>query len=119
MNPYLDKFEDKICPVPHPWSLDPTKIENLNEHYKNIINCCQRHVCKLQAYCKSKDGKCRFGYPFKIQTSTILEFIETKNSVKAEIHIKRNDPYLNMHNITTETCWRGNTDMQIILDQKP
>lgn len=116
MNPRKD-FKENVCPEPHPCSLDASTIKDHKEHYENIVNCCQRHVCRLEAYCKSKSGKCRFGYPFQLEKSTRLEFIETKNSVKAEIHLKRYDPYLNMHNITTEQCWKGNTDMQIILDQ--
>ena len=61
-------------PDPHPCSyrtasIDPEKLDN---DYNDITNCCQRHVCRLDGYCKSKkgDNKCRFGYPFKIEPVT-------------------------------------------------
>jgi hypothetical protein len=116
MNP-RSNFLENVCPVPHPCSLDASKINDKTAHYENIVNSCQRHTCKLEAYCKSKNNACRFGFPFKLENTTRLEFSETNKSVKAEIKLKRNDQYLNTHNILTELCWQGNTDMQIILDE--
>jgi len=66
---------------------------------------------------KKAPNKCRFGYPFKIENETRIDFIETTNNVKAEIYLKRNDPYLNMHNRSICHNWRGNVDLQIILDK--
>jgi hypothetical protein len=42
---------------------------------------------------KKAPNKCRFGYPFKIENEIRIDFIETTNNVKAEIYLKRNDPY--------------------------
>jgi hypothetical protein len=77
-------------------------------------------VCRLSGYCKSKKAgnKCRFGYPFKLENQTRIEFIESENSVKAEIYLKRNDSYMNMHNRSICHNWRGNVDLQIILDHR-
>ena len=50
-------------PNPHPCSLNTENIkaEDLDTDYFNLINCCQRHVCRLEGYCKSnsksKKGK--------------------------------------------------------------
>ena len=62
-------------------------------------------------------NKCRFGYPFPLETKTRIHFTETEISVRAEIFLKRNDSFMNMHNRSICHCWRGNVDLQIILDQ--
>jgi hypothetical protein len=123
MNTRVDRIEN-VVPDPHPCSLNTNNIskEDLDKDYENLINCCQRHVCRLDGYCKSvKHGPnmCRFGYPFKIEDATRIEFKEEPNSkvIRAEICLKRNDPFLNMHNRLICHHWRGNVDMQIILDE--
>ena len=109
-------------PEPHPCSIKTASVpdDQLDKDYNELINCCQRHVCRLEGYCKSsKPGfinKCRFGYPFEIQAVTRIEFHETPNSVKAEICHMRNDPYMNVHCRPAAHAWRGNMDMQLILD---
>lgn len=42
-------------PDPHPCSVDVSSIEpdKIDEDYYNLINCCQRHVCRPNGYCKS------------------------------------------------------------------
>ncbi|RNA16317.1 ATP-dependent DNA helicase PIF1 [Brachionus plicatilis] len=119
MNPKTN-FAENCVPTPHPCSIKTSNIniDNLENDYKNLINCCQRHVCRINGYCKSKvSGKCRFTYPFELQEKTKINFIETKDSVKAEIVLLRNDPWMNMHNRIICHNWRGNVDMQIILDK--
>jgi len=92
------------APDPHPCSLNTNTIEatQLDNDYESIINCCQRHVCRKDGYCKSKqsnkNSECRFGYPFVTQEKTKIVFTETKYSVKAEIALMRNDPLMNAHN---------------------
>ncbi len=133
-----DTIENKV-PDPHPCSYDPKNIQDSDKDYELISNCCQRHVCRLNGYCKSKKtNKCRFGYPYAIESKTRIEFIETNNNVRDEIYLKRNDPYMNMHNrvkyklkinltvllssllIFKTLChyWRGNVDLQIVLDKQ-
>ncbi len=103
-------------PEPHPCSLRTSQIssDELKNDYLDLANCCQRHVCRLDGYCKSrkkgKENECRFGYPFKIEPVSRIEFSETENSVKANVICMRNDPYMNRH------TWRANVDMQLILD---
>ena len=108
-------------PEPHPCSLRTQNIpqDKIEEDYQQLSNCCQRHVCRLDGYCKSKkfSKNCRFGYPFKLEEATRLEFIETENTVKASILLKRNDEYMNMHNRLICHLWRANVDMQMILDK--
>jgi hypothetical protein len=92
--------------------------KDLKSDYESIINCCQRHVCRLSGYCKSskKFNKCRFGYPLELLEKSHIIFSETKNTVRAKILIKRNDAHLNIHNRLICHHWRANVDMQIILD---
>jgi hypothetical protein len=108
-------------PDPHPCSLDPNTLRSVDEDddYEAIINCCQKHVCRPTGYCKStkKASGCRFDYPKECPIeNTYLRFDETKKNVRAEIVLKRNDKYLNVHNRLLCHHWRANVDMQIILD---
>lgn len=113
--------EQEACvPNPHPCSLDQNLIkpEDKNEFYESIVNCCQRHQCRLENYCKStKKTTCRFNYPMEICEATNIEFIESGNSVRAHIFLKRNDTKMNMHNRIICQNWCANVDMQIKLDQ--
>lgn len=112
--------EAAVVKEPHPCSVDYVDIVDKDLDYEDICNCCQRHVCRILGYCKSssdsKRGKCRFDYPLPLEEKTKIEFIETKRSIRAEIKLKRNDSFLNMHNRLITQNWRANTDMQIILD---
>jgi hypothetical protein len=98
--------------------------------YTSLINCYKRHVCRPDGYCnsskQSNNNDCRFGYPFKNENESKIIFTEKSNSkklklkkaeVKAEFIIKRNDPYLNVHNRLICHSWRAIVDMQIILDK--
>jgi hypothetical protein len=109
---------ENCVPEPHPCSLKTKDLLDEND-YQDLANCCQRHVCRLDGYCRCKKNKkeCRFGYPFKLQEKTVIEFEEKKNSVRAHIYLKRNDSNMNMHNRLICHGWRGNVDMQIILDR--
>ncbi|CAF1045089.1 unnamed protein product [Brachionus calyciflorus] len=119
MNPRTQQAESCV-PDPHPCSLKTSNIDEnkLDDDYNDLINCCQRHVCRINGYCKSKQvARCRFTYPFDLQEKTKIYFIETQNTVKAEINLMRNDQFMNMHNRLVCHNWRGNVDMQIILDK--
>ena len=65
---------------------------------------------------KKFKNKCKFGYPIQHESKTRIEFTETKNTVRAEIFLKRNDQFSNIYNRTICNEWRANIDMQIILD---
>ena len=113
--------QDQRVPEPHPCSLDYKLIpkNERDKYYEAICNCCQRHVCKPESgYCKkSAECACRFGYPFELCPASHIEFLESENTVKAQIFLKRNDSFMNMHNRLICENWAGNVDMQIILDQ--
>ena len=114
-------FVQAVVPEPHPCSLRTSLIQNedIDDDYNDLINCCQRHVCRVNGNCKSKNAKkaCRYDYPFDVSEKTRIEFEESINSVKAKLILKRNDPYMNLHNRIICHNWRGNVDMQLILDQ--
>jgi hypothetical protein len=119
-NTRSDQVQEHSIPEPHPCGLRTKDVQNFEKDYEEIINCCQRHVCRLNGYCKckkpSQEKQCRFGYPFETCEKTTIVFTKTGNSVRATIVLKRNDPYLNVHIRCTCHFWRGNVDMQIILD---
>ena len=79
-------------------SLNPFLITNHDLDYEELCNCCQRHVCQLLGYCKSSNNDCRFGYPFELEEKTKIVFNETSKSVRADILLKRNDKFMNVHN---------------------
>ncbi|RNA07296.1 ATP-dependent DNA helicase PIF1 [Brachionus plicatilis] len=90
----------------------------IHSNYENLANFVQRHVCRPDGYCKSKKGKeCRFEFPIQLQDKTEIVFKEIENTIIAEIKLKRNDSNMNVHNILCCHHWRGNTDMQIIIDK--
>ena len=105
-------------PDPHPCSLRNINSGDSNSDYEELANCVQRHVCRLDGYCKSKKklNECRFGYPFKLEAKTRIEFTEKEKSVRADIFHMRNDEFMNVHNRLICHSWRANVDMQVILD---
>ncbi|RNA33804.1 hypothetical protein BpHYR1_047002 [Brachionus plicatilis] len=48
MNPKTN-FTENCAPTPHPCSIKTSNIniDNLENDYENLINCCQRHVCRI------------------------------------------------------------------------
>ena len=125
MNPMpMDNF-NKIHTVPDPHLccidiclLDPNEYD---EHYLKIVNCVQRHVCRVEGYCKgkkSKSNQCRFGFPFQKAEKTELKFTETKTKVSAEMNLARNDPFMNPHIRLVAEEWLCNSDCQIITDAR-
>ena len=122
INPRESLPEIIQTPDPHPCCIDINLLnpEEYDEDYLQILNCTQRHVCRVDGYCKSKKSnlknKCRFGYPFeKLEKSEIM-FTETKTRVLAEINLARNDVFMNPHNRMISHNWRANTDLQAIID---
>ena len=77
MNPRKQPQVNAI-PNPHPCSLDykTISVEERDSQYEALINCCQRHVCKIESgYCKSNPcDKCRFNYPMELSEATHIEF---------------------------------------------
>jgi hypothetical protein len=105
VNPKEQCDRTPVVPVPHPCSRDMTDFlddsAGMDDHYADLINCVQRHVCRPNGYCKSKTGGyCRFKFPFSLQSRTKLEFeaIGRSGGVRASIVHKRNDQFLNVHN---------------------
>jgi len=71
---------------PHPCCFDISLISQADypNDFIELVNCVQRHVCRLNGYCKKKgttgfnytkkllaEPACRFGYPFPVK-KTIL-----------------------------------------------
>ena len=100
MNPRdPSEIVNNVIPNPHPCSINPNSINDSEKDYENLSNCCQRHVCRTLGYCKSNTvNGCRFRYPFELNEKTRIDFIETGKSVKAEIILKRNNKFMNVHN---------------------
>ena len=120
MNPRQEE-ESPVVPDPHPCSLNTNTIrqDDLKKDYEDLVNCCQRHVCRKDGYCKSsKKQGCRFNYPFPLEQKSRIIFTEVNKTIKATIALKRNDQYSNMHRPFMLHHWRGNIDLQIILDKQ-
>ena len=119
-NSLISDFNGEV-PDPHPCAKDCSELtaNDFNDvDYESLINCFQRHVCRLGGYCKNKLNSllCRFGYPIQIRDKTIITFTETKSCIKASLFLKRNDSQMNIHNRLLCHHWRANMDIQIILD---
>jgi hypothetical protein len=115
-----NEIKEYIIPETHPCSVDYTSVPDKDWYYDELLNCCQRHVCRPTGYCKSiKTGACRFNFP---KSNTIeksyIKFSETNSRVKAEIILKRNDDFLNQHNRYLLENWQANIDIQIIIDKQ-
>jgi len=97
---------------PHPCCLDLSLIAQADypADFSELVNCVQRHVCRLNGYCKKKNKLgscntaianvnpvCRFGYPFQLNDETNIKFTESKSNVRADVVLKRNDPNMNAH----------------------
>ncbi|CAF1021150.1 unnamed protein product [Brachionus calyciflorus] len=46
------EFVENCVPNPHPCSIKTSNVnvDYLEKDYENLINCCQRHVCRLNGY---------------------------------------------------------------------
>ncbi|CAM9499968.1 unnamed protein product [Ectocarpus sp. 12 AP-2014] len=111
-------------PDPHPCSVNSFKHGPVSDEatgradIDGLINCCQRHVCRPEGYCRRAGRQgCRFGFPHECQPETSLQFEEMDNgSVRATIKTKRNDGNLNSYCRLALSHWRANIDFQLILD---
>ncbi len=114
---------------PHPCCIDISLIAqgDYPTDFKELVNCVQRHVCRLDGYCKKKnkvdkkpigDPVCRFGYPFSLNEKTIIKFTESKSNVRADLVLKSNDPHMNAHMPIFAHAWRANTDAQPIIESR-
>ena len=102
--------KNKLEFLDNPDSLDADSLE--------LPDCCQRHICRPDGYCKSKKGNgCRFDYPIQLQSGTTINFEEFGSSVRAKIALRRNESWLNMHNRVMHQHWRTKVDLQLILDR--
>jgi hypothetical protein len=72
---------------------------------------------KHKALQSGKHG-CRFYYPKKLVAFTRLCYTEVEpGEFRVEIATRRNNRFLNSHNPEQLLHWRGNVDMQIVIDE--
>ena len=122
-------FNHKTIPVnpevpdPHQCFIDIQLIDDelYDNDYVELVNCTQRHVCRIRCYCRSKkkekENECRFGYPFENNNDTKLVFKETKSKrIDTEIILARNDPYMNQHSRFIAHAWRANVDQSLVIN---
>ena len=114
-------------PANHPCKLRFEDIENdWDNDYQNLVNTVQRHTNCSTAYCLRKKGEndevsCRFNFPKELCENTHLEY-ETIKSKDGKVHYKvkvvtkRNDSRLNNNQRLQLQGWRGNCDIQVIID---
>ena len=107
---------------PHPCQRKYKDIDDMNTDYVDLLSTCQRNTqCSTQYCLKQSEQICRFKFPFQLCSSTKLEFeqINTKDKTvkyKVKLVTRRNDPRLNNHQRLQLEGWRGNCDIQTIID---
>ena len=126
MNPVPQDTEQWIKPNVHPCQKRHPIPEHMKQSdYADLVNTVQRHSKCNPSYClRKKNGSemtCRFHFPFQHAKSTRLEFeeVHSKNGTsnfKAKIVTKRNDSRVNNHQQCQLQGWRGNCDIQPVLD---
>ena len=126
VNPFEGAVDEWVKPKIHPCKkrLETIPEEELEKDYADLANSVQRHTKCSSAYClRNKNGqqKCRFNFPFECTDKTHLVFERKKLKSGEEryvpnIVLKRNDPRMNRHQRLQLQLWRGNCDIQIILD---
>ena len=77
-------------PDPHPCTKNTLEYldnpDSLDTDYLELLNCCQRHICRPDGYCKSiKGNESQFNYLIQIQSGTSVNFEEVGSSVQAKI----------------------------------
>ena len=134
---YVDSIVSTWNPLPpqnnawtkpdiHPCKKRYQDVSDIDSDYADLLNTVQCHTHCSTKYClkHSKDNEnlhCRFKFPFDLCSKTSLNFeqIHTKDKsvqYKANIVTKRNDPRLNNHQRIQLQGWRGNCDIQVIID---
>ena len=104
-------------PIPHPCSVPPCDISDIDEDYHMLVNTVQSTAYCLRRKPGQQETTCRFEYPREEQTSSTITFERLEsNTVRATLISKRNDPRLNSHNRVMLQHWRANVDVQIIVD---
>jgi hypothetical protein len=98
----------------NPLQRDFREVADLDEDYRHIVNCCQRHFCR-RGYCLRGpgDGECRFGYP-----KPNLEHAQVVRDRRGRyvIELARNDGRVNPHIKIVLLAWRANVDVSIVVD---
>jgi len=109
-------------PDPHPCCIDIQLLDDsqLENDYIELVNCTQRHVCRMNGYCISKkknmENRCRFGYPFAHNEYTKIMFSEIGSKVDSDLCLARNDSYMNPHSRLIAHAWRGNVDQSAVIN---
>ena len=133
------QFHDNLITTINP--IDPTDFNKCKQHpskkkfsdalqdidvdYIELVNTVQRHSKCNSAYCMRKDKfgnqNCRFGYPASLCSATNITFDPVKGpngeiNYRPKIVSERNDSRVNRHHKIQLLGWRGNCDIQLIID---
>ena len=87
-----------------------------------LLGACQRHTrCTYYCLRKQPNGtlKCKW-FPKDLSDKTFITFDDSKgpNKIKVKLVTKRNDPKLNNFNTLQISTFRGNCDIQAVLDRR-
>lgn len=112
-----------VVPDPHPCCIDIQLLDDelYDNDYIELVNCTQRHICRINGYCRSKkknmENQCRYGFPFEKNNKTKIIFKENKNkNINTEVCLARNDPSMNQHSRLIAHAWRANVDLSMIIN---
>jgi hypothetical protein len=105
----------------HPCTSSPDVF--CDQHYVNLLNACQRHLCTKYCQQKDKEGNtfCRLAFPQKLRANSVLavkQSVLTKGGhhTSVEIVSKRNDKWLNSQCRPLFQHWQANIDMRLTID---
>ena len=99
----------------HPSARDLFEMNFTLRNLAQLLNRVQRHTTCTPSYCLRRPKGapqdaplvCRFKYPQECSDTTTIKPDDNK---KPKIFPKRNDPLLNLHNVTQILGWQANVD---------
>ena len=111
-HPCSKKFNELIKNKETIWSIELAEL----------LGACQRHTrCTYYCLRKQKNGtlKCKW-FPKELSDHTFITFDDSKgpDKIKVKLVTKRNDPKLNNFNTLQISAFRGNCDIQAVLDRR-
>ena len=119
--PLEERFWDK--PRPHPCQRKYKDIDDMNTDHVDLLNTCQRHdVVHNIAQNKNlinqhKHVGLNFFFNYVVaQDLNLNKSIQRTKQSNTGASWRRNDPRLNNHQRLQLQGWRGNCDIQIIID---
>ena len=111
--PNIGDFQNFLSDA-HPCEKKYSEVIDRQRDLGELVNMCHLHTRCMVGRCL-KNGKCRFGYPKKFESQTVL----TRDPISGKISfsLKRNHCLVNPFNAEILSSWRANNDIQPVLSK--